>query len=124
MSLHEAQISKTQRIGGYLLSGLASLMIVGGGLAKIAGAAPIEENMSKIPGFEDKILLIGIFEIILVALYWISKTSNLGFFLLASFTGGIIVAETVTGQVPFSGLLLSFLLYAGTLMRKPSLLKI
>jgi hypothetical protein len=99
-------------------------MIVGGGLAKIAGAAPIEENMSKIPGFEDKILLIGIFEIILVALYWISKTSNLGFFLLASFTGGIIVAETVTGQVPFSGLLLSFLLYAGTLMRKPSLLKI
>ena len=124
MSLHEVQISKTQRIAGYLLSGLASLMIVGGGLAKVAGAAPVVENMSNIPGFEDQAMIIGILEIALVVLYWFSKTSNLGFFLLASFTGGIIVAETVTGQFPFTGILLSFLFYAGTLMRKPSLLKI
>jgi len=124
MSLHEAEISKKQRIAGYLLSVLASLMIVGGGLAKVAGADPVVENMSRIPGFEDKLVMIGILEILLVALYWISKTSNLGFFLLASFTGGIIVAETVSGLFPVSGLLLSFLLYAGTVMRKPSLLKI
>lgn len=124
MSLHEAKVTKLQRIAGYLLSGLASLMIAGGGLAKIAGAAPVLENMSKIPGFEDKTVLIGVFEIALVALYWISKTSNLGFFLLASFTGGIIVAETVSGQVPFTGIFLSVMLYAGTIMRKPSLLSV
>jgi hypothetical protein len=66
-------------------------------------------------------ILIGLIEIGCVLLYWIPKTSNIGFFLFCSYSGGIIVGELILGDVPLPGLAIGGMIYVGTLLRKPSL---
>ena len=120
-TLHETQISKTRKIAGYTLSVIPSLMILMAGIMKVIGNAEMLENMSKITNWGDKMLLIGLIELSALTLYWIPKTSNIGFFLLASFGGGIIVAEVVSGNFPLPGIMVTTLFYLGTMLRKPSL---
>jgi hypothetical protein len=120
-TLHETQISKTRKIAGYTLSVIPSLMILMAGIMKVIGNAEMLENMSKITNWGDKMLLIGLIELSALTLYWIPKTSNIGFFLLASFGGGIIVAEVVSGDFPLPGIIVTTLFYVGTTLRKPSI---
>ena len=77
--------------------------------------------MNKITNWGDKMLLVGLIELSALAFYWIPKTRNIGFFLLTSFAGGIIVAEVVAGDFPLPGIIVSTLFYVGTMLRKPSL---
>jgi hypothetical protein len=120
-TLHETQISKTRKIAGYTLSVIPSLMLLMAGIMKVIGNAEMLENMSKITNWDDKMLLIGLIELSALTLYWIPKTSTIGFFLLASFGGGIIVAEVVSGDFPLPGIIVTTLFYVGTMLRKPSL---
>lgn len=121
-SLHESQISKTRKIAGYTLSILGSLMLLYSGILKVTGNEEMLENMQAITNWGDKWQFLGLLELTVVAIYWISKTSNIGFFLVASYCGGIIVAEVVAGEVfPIPGVMISILIYVGTMLRKPSL---
>ena len=119
--LHETQISKVRKIAGYTISIIASFMLFMAGIMKIIGNEEMKINMTKVTNFGDKLMLIGILEIIILILFWIPRTMNIGFFLLASFGGGIIVAEIVTGEMPFAGILVTTLFYVGTILRKPTL---
>ena len=119
--LHETQISKARKIAGYTISIIASFMLLMAGIMKIIGNEEMKINMTKVTNFGDKLMLIGILEIIILILFWIPRTMNIGFFLLASFGGGIIVAEIVTGEMPFAGILVTTLFYVGTILRKPTL---
>jgi len=123
-SLHETQIGKTRKIAGYVISILGSFMILMAGFQKIIGSEEMINNMSGIPNFADKLVFIGALELVLLLIYWIPKTSNLGFFLLCSFCGGAIIAEMVLGKFPMGGIMISTLFYLGTVLRKPSLLGI
>ena len=89
---------------------------------KLMGAEEMKANMSAIPNVGELLGTIGAIELICLILYWIQKTSNLGFFLLCSYVGGIIVAEMVAGGPPIPGVPVAVLLYVGTFLRKPSLL--
>ncbi|MEL0653329.1 DoxX family protein [Algibacter sp. TI.3.09] len=120
---HDTSISKTQKIAGYAMSILFSIQIIMAGVMKLLLAAPIVENMNAVNNWGDKTLFVGILELIILALYWIPKTQKLGFYLLCSFVGGVIVAEVVAGKPPIAGILISVLLYAGTTLRFPKLLK-
>jgi len=120
-TLHEASIGKTRKIAGYILSILPSLMILFAGIGKVSGMEEMAENMNKIPNIGPMISFIGILELSCLLLYWIPKTSNIGFFLLASYGGGIIVAEIVSGVPPFAGIMVTTLFYVGTMLRKPAL---
>ena len=120
-SLHETQISKARKIAGYTISIIASFMLFMAGIMKIIGNEEMKINMTKVTNFGDKLMLIGILEIIILILFWIPRTMNIGFLLLASFGGGIIVAEIVTGEMPFAGILVTTLFYVGTILRKPTL---
>jgi hypothetical protein len=121
IGLHETQISKAKKIAGYTISIMASFMIFMAGIMKIIGNEEIQIIMAKATNFGDKLILIGILEIVILILYWIPRTMNIGFFLLASFGGGIIVAEIVTGEMPIAGILITTLFYVGTILRKPTL---
>ncbi len=121
MALHETQISKSRKIAGYALSIIPSLMILMSGIMKIAGTEEMMQNMGKIPNIADIVSFIGSLEILCLLLFWIPKTSNIGFFLLASYGGGIIVAEIVSGAIPIAGIIVTTLFYLGTMLRKPSL---
>ncbi len=118
--LHEPEIGKPRKITGYLLSIVPSVIIVSSGLAKIAGVEEIVQSMTAIQ-LGELILFVGVLEILCVLLYWIPKTSNIGFFLLCSYTGGIIVGELAGGNILIPGISVSILLYIGTMLRKPSL---
>jgi len=120
-TLHEPQIGKTRKIIGYILTILPSLMIVFSGSNKILGAEWMVEAMNTIPNIGEITPFIGLLEIICVLIYWIPKAGNLGFFLLCSYTGGIIVAEIVANHSPMPGILLATFLYIGTVLRKPSI---
>jgi hypothetical protein len=121
IGLHETQISKAKKIAGYTISIMASFIIFMAGIMKIIGNEEIQIIMAKATNFGDKLMLIGILEIVILILYWIPRTMNIGFFLLASFGGGIIVAEIVTGEMPIAGILITTLFYVGTILRKPTL---
>ncbi len=120
--LHEKKISKTRKITGYTLSIIASLMLLMAGIAKIMKSEEMVKNFSQIPHFGDKVQLVGAIIVVCLALYWIPKTSSVGFLLLCSFGGGMIVAEIVAGHMPIPGIMLSSMVYVGTILRKPSIL--
>ena len=121
MRLHELEISKTRKITGYVLSILPSLMIVFSGMNKILGSEWMVQAMNTIPNIGEMTPFIGALEISCVILFWIPKTSNIGFFLLCSYTGGIIVAEIVASHTPMPGIVLAIFIYLGTMLRKPYL---
>lgn len=128
---HENHISKGQKITGYILSILFSFQIVIAGVLKLVQENAILERMNNIPNWGDKVLFIGLLELVLLALYWIPKTQKLGFYLLCAFVGGIIVAEVAAGThieqgappAPSIGIVTGILLYSGTFLRKPSMFK-
>lgn len=118
--LHEPGIGKTRRITGYLLSILPSLMVFGSGFAKFFQDARILEVLEKL-GVVEHAVLIGVVEIVCVILYWIPKTSNIGFFLFCSYVGGIFVGELIIGEPPLPAIAIGSMIYTGTILRKPSL---
>jgi hypothetical protein len=121
-NLHEAQINKKRKIAGYILSILPSLIILMAGINKILGTEEMVQNFANLPNWEDKMLFIGVLEIIILILYWIPKTMNLGFFLMLGFMGGALLAEVVLkGGMPIPAILVTTLFYLGTMLRKPSL---
>jgi hypothetical protein len=122
MSLHEKQIDKTRKIAGYTLSILASAMVFFAGISKLMASEEMIKSMNALPNFSKLLLFVGGLELVLLLLYWMPKTSNLGFFLLCSFGGGCIVAEIVMGHPPMGGIMVCTLFYLGTILRKPSLL--
>ena len=120
--LHELEISKVRKVSGYLMSIIPSLMIAMSGVMKLVGSEEMKSNMNAIPNFGELLVFVGVLELVCLIFYWIPKTSNLGFFLLCSYVGGIIVAEMVAGGPPVPGIPVAILLYVGTFLRKPSLL--
>jgi hypothetical protein len=120
-ALHEPGISRTRKISGYALSIFASLAVLGSGLLKFTSSPDILALLEQL-GLADHLVLIGLVEIAVVLVYWIPRTSNLGFFLFCSYVGGITIAELILGQVPIPGLAIGALVYVGTLLRKPALL--
>lgn len=122
LKLHEEGISKSQRITGYILSLLPSLGIMGSGFMKFFPNTEIHVLLEQL-GVAEHAVMIGLVEIFVVVLYWIPRTMNIGFFLFCSYAGGIVVGELIHGDVPLPGLVTGAMIYVGTLLRKPSLLK-
>lgn len=128
---HEENISKARKITGYVISILFSFQILMAGILKVIGEAGIVERMNNIPNWGDKLMFIGLLELVILALYWIPKTQKLGFYLLCAFMGGVIVAEIAAGThveqgappAGVVGVVTAVLLYAGTFLRQPSMVK-
>ena len=114
------EISKTRRTIGWILSILPAAMLVFSAMMKLVGNQEMEEAMANSP-LKEEIVYIGLLELLCVTLYFIPKTSNIGFFLLCSLVGGIIVAELTMGEAPIPGILLAVMFYVGTMLRKPEL---
>ena len=120
-TLHDSNIGQGRKIFGYILSVIPSLGLLLSGTAKLLQVEMMQKALGTI-GMGHLILLIGGIEVVSVILYWIPRTANLGFFLLASYSGGIIVAELAMGGTAIPGIPIAILLYAGTFLRKPSIL--
>lgn len=111
---------KRRIIIGWILSGLACAVIVFSGINKLAGSNEMIESLDKI-NLGKYVRAIGLIEILCVIVYLVPRTSNIGFFLLCSYVGGIIVAEWGMGYPPGLGIIVAIFIYCGTLLRKPEL---
>lgn len=114
------EISKSRFYLGWAMSIFVCLGICASGTAKLLKAKQLVESLEKI-NLQDYITTLGVLEITCVILYLIPKTSNIGFFLLCSYIGGIIAAELAMGFGPGIGIALAVILYVGTMLRKPEL---
>ena len=114
------EIPKWRYYLGWAMSVFVCLGIVASGTAKLLKAQQLVDSLAKI-NLQDYITTLGILEITCVVLYLIPKTSNIGFFLLCSYIGGIIASELAMGFGPSIGITLAVVLYVGTMLRKPEL---
>ena len=110
-------ISKNRKIIGWILSAPPLLALIGGSINKFSNNPELVEKLPYI----SSLPLLGAVSLICVILYLIPKTANIGFFLLCSYFGGVIVGELAMGEFPLVGIALSVCLYVGTLLRKPAL---
>ncbi|MEM1324362.1 MAG: hypothetical protein AAGI23_00330 [Bacteroidota bacterium] len=111
-------INKTRKIVGWVLSALPAAAVTFSAFGKLAGLPEVTEALGPL---NINPTYLAILALASVATYLYPKTSNIGFFLLCSYFGGVIVGESSTGEFPAVGIAMSVFLYVGTMLRKPEL---
>ena len=111
---------KTRNIIGWIIAGIPVVALTISAIFKIMQREELVANLNKI-GIYDNIPVLGILLLFCIGLYLFPKTSNIGFFLLCSYLGGVIVGEVALGEKPFLGVGLTFLFYLGTMIRRPDI---
>jgi len=109
-----------RRTLGYTLSIFASLAIFLSGALKFIPLASALEPLEKL-GLEAYALEVGLAEVALAILYWLPRTQRLGFFLLCTYIGAILLGEILMDEFPLPALILGTMIYLGTYLRMPTL---
>lgn len=99
-------MSKTTRIISIVLMVIPSLMLIMSAIMKLTHSQVIVDSFGK-AGLGSYITLIGVIELISVALFLIPKTTKVGFLLLCSYLGGALVIELAGGQPPMAAIFLA-----------------
>jgi hypothetical protein len=100
--------AKTKRIISIVLMVIPSLMLIMSGVMKLIGAQQVVDGLTK-GGLGGYITLFGLIELTSVALLWIPKTRNIGFFLICSYLGGALSIELASGQQPSAAIFLTII---------------
>jgi uncharacterized membrane protein YphA (DoxX/SURF4 family) len=113
---------KTQRIAGWILTGLVALFMIG------ASGAPKVTNMD-FPGKEEMfaklgipaniVLTLGVLEIIVTLLYIIPRTSFLGAVLMTGYLGGALWTHLRVGEPWWFPIIIGVLMWVGLELRYP-----
>ena len=112
------KVSKARSITGLMISAIPVLGLTTASMGKLMGNPDVVNGLSAL---NINAPLLGALLLVCLILYIVPKTSNIGFFLLCSYLGGVIVAELSRGETPYVGIGLSVMLYVGTMLRKPNL---
>mgnify|MGYP003396116891 CR=1 FL=1 len=100
--------TKTTRIISLILMILPSAMLTMSAVMKLIHAPAIVEGFNK-SALGNHLILIGIIELVSVALFLIPKTTKVGFLLLCSYLGGAIAVELAGGQPPTAAIFLAII---------------
>lgn len=111
-------VNRTRNIIGWVLSAIPVAAVTFGVFGKLTGQPEVTEGLGKLNINPTSLAILAL---ACVAAYLIPKTSNIGFFLLCGYFGGVIVGELSAGEFPMAGIGLSVMLYIGTMLRKPEL---
>ncbi|MBL7919417.1 MAG: DoxX family protein [Bacteroidia bacterium] len=98
--------AKTKRIISIILMIIPSLMLIMSGIMKVTGAEQVVTGLTK-AGLGNIITLIGVIELISVALFLYPKTYKIGFLLLCSYLGGAMCIELAGGQPPIAAVFIA-----------------
>ncbi|MBA2610588.1 MAG: DoxX family protein [Bacteroidetes bacterium] len=97
--------AKTKRIISIILMVIPSLMLLMSGVMKVISAQQVVDGLTK-AGLGKLIVLIGVIELVSVALFLYPKTFKLGFLLLCCYLGGALCIELAAGQPPMAAIFL------------------
>ena len=113
--------AKIMRIVGWVLSALLAALFLFSAYAKFSG------NPEALKGFDkmhlgDKRVLIGIGEVVSLALFLVPFTHPLGVLLLSSYMGGAILAHMTVGESYVFPAVVLVLIWIASFLRRPWLL--
>lgn len=111
---------------GWILTGLFALFMLGASIApKLLGMPVAGETLVALGWPAHHALMIGIFELVFVALYLLPRTSVLGAVLMTALIGGAMATHIRVGSPLFShtlfGIYLSLFMWGGLWLRMPAL---
>jgi len=116
-----APVSKKRLWAGRILSGVAVLFLLFDGVIKVMVIAPVVESMVRL-GWPVRLApVLGILELLLIAVYLIPRTSILGAILLTGYLGGAVATHVRIGDPLFINALfptyVAVLLWGGLFLR-------
>lgn len=108
---------KAKRILSMVLMAIPVLVLILGGVMKLADAEPVSvvQFLTKY-GFGNYMKWLGAGELIIAALLLYPKTNKIGFLLACCYLGGALCLEISGGQPPASAVFLA-ILWVGMFMR-------
>jgi hypothetical protein len=116
-----ASTSRTSRIAGYVLSGLAVLFLVFDGVIKLMLIDPVVQSMGELGYPVAMATRIGLLELVCVALYVFPRTSVLGAVLLTGYLGGAVASQARIESSLFGNVLfptyVGLMIWGGLLLR-------
>jgi hypothetical protein len=109
------------RWAGYLLSGLPVLMLLVSATMKFLQPAAMQDQLGKLGWASEKMVALGVVELVSTVLYVIPQTSVLGAILLTGYLGGATATHVRVGDSFLVPVVLGVMLWAGLLVREPRL---
>jgi hypothetical protein len=121
--MEEQQVSKGRKIAAWILVGLISALLIMSASMKLFASTDsmMAKNFIKF-GLEDKLILIGMGELISAILFLIPRTSSLGVLLLSSHFGGAIATHMEHGQEYIPVAILLLLTWVANYLRNPKMI--
>lgn len=117
-SLAAEQPSKGSLWAGRVLSGLATLMLVGSAGMKLShGAELVQQFTGKFGYPEASLMPIGVVELILAILYAVPATSRTAVVLLTAYLGGAVATHVRAGEPFFAPIVVGVVLWLGLYLR-------
>ncbi len=102
---------------------LPSLLMIGSALLKFFRVTWLN-GLYNFPGFQDRLLYLGVIELISVIFYLFKPTMLIGFFLICAFWGGVISLSLVYQIPSYLPVAILFLFGISLYWRDPSLFKL
>jgi DoxX-like protein len=122
MRTDHSAISNTRRIAGKVLISLGSLLLMGSAIAKFAHVPKVAAELAAM-GFDgDRLIAIGILEILSALLFLIRSTRSIGLLLVSAYMGGAIATHVGHGSSPMQPAFVLFLLWLGAYLSLPQIL--
>lgn len=112
--------SKAVARAGYALSGLAIVFLVFDTVIKVVQAAPAVESTVQLGYPAEYVVLLGVAELVCLALYAVPRTAVLGAILLTGWFGGAMATHVRAGSPAFSvifPILIGLLVWGGLYLR-------
>ena len=116
-----APVSKGALWTGRVLSALAVLVFVGGGIFTLLNAAKIAPQMAHYGFNEGHLHLIAWLEIVCGVVYLIPQTAIFGAVLLTGDLGGAVVTHIRAGEPPIAPSVVACVVWLGIYLREPRL---
>jgi DoxX-like family len=99
---------KTKRIIAIVLMVIPALIMLMSAFLKLTGNQMMVQGLTKM-GFGGYIRVLGLAELIFIALLFIPSTRKIGFLFILSYLGGAAATEIASGKPPMSLLLIALL---------------
>jgi uncharacterized membrane protein YphA (DoxX/SURF4 family) len=113
--------TKTKNIISWLLAGLVAFIFVGSGISKITANAEALESALKFGLSASTYSVLGILELIMVALFLYPRTGIVGSLLLVAYMGGAIATHVEHAQPLMAPIMISVFVWIVSAVRFPEL---
>lgn len=116
--------SKTQRIAGWVLSGLLAVMLIGmSASGKFTEWEGKKEMFAKLGYDPDTMLKIGVVEVVATVVFLIPRTSFFGAILLTGYLGGATATHVRVGDPFIFPIILGVVVWIAYALRRPDVIK-